>query len=187
MVGGWGGEGRKINTKLFQKKKEKGLITWALYQRTKNLELRGKIKGNWIGTGEGFTIKFFNKRKGALTKQDFRTPAPCHTAAGEQSGATVLVWDPLLHAVLLYEVSFSPFWSLAQPRTGAMGGDRVPWSGKLNVHWSWMGKATWLTCYTQSPSSPFLWGRQRQGQRQLPLVVYSVHSKLHPYLTMNFS
>ena len=34
----------------------------------KSLEVRDKIKGNWVENGEGFTTKFFNKRKGAFTK-----------------------------------------------------------------------------------------------------------------------
>lgn len=68
----------------------------------KNLELRGKIKVNWIGIEEEFTIKFFNKRKGAFTKWDFRPPPPLrNTAAGRQEvEVTFQFLDTLLHAVL---------------------------------------------------------------------------------------
>lgn len=113
------------------------------------LELRGKIKGNWIGTGEGFTIKFFNKRKAAFIKRDFLlSPYP----VTQQLGASRL--KLLFNFWILYCMQFfkkwvfSPFWSFRNPRTKAMERHRVPWRGKLNVQNSWIEKATWLTCYT---------------------------------------
>ena len=56
------------NSKIKIKKKK--TIKMLHYTRSlpKSLEVRDKIKGNWVENGEGFTTKFFNKRKGAFTK-----------------------------------------------------------------------------------------------------------------------